>query len=285
MLSAGDAERPFEYRPSLGFDEEFISRRPCFLEYVAETRPGALFGFAVSLSTSIEKSREDRTLTPCGANLFRSAVSAYLCGCRPEADALVARSHEMLTLADQTDEKAAGDYGSGWGLGQRYAALAYVHWLRTGEAHEEALAKANSHLLSYYRRSKNFDRRTANLEAPSLLFLGADSVLLAMRDRLSAHPGRGASTPGGLFGDALRVVTAADDAGRDRVKSRLRKRLPLHFFRSMHRGHASDVAFLLHALFPRPDGPPSRLIERVWDILPEIERRPEAHFGWDVARE
>ena len=43
-LDASDGEQPFEYLPSTGFDEEFISRRQCFLEYVAEKRPGFLFG-------------------------------------------------------------------------------------------------------------------------------------------------------------------------------------------------------------------------------------------------
>ena len=75
---------------------------------------------------------------------------------------------------------------------------------------------------------------------------------------------------------ALRIATAADGAERDRLKAKLRKRMPLHLFRWMHHGHYDDVAFMLHAVFPRPEGPPSRLIERAWDFMPEIERRPEA---------
>jgi hypothetical protein len=283
-LEPWDVNQHFEYLPSPGFDEEFISRRRCFLEYVAEKRPGFLFGFAVTRAMSIEQLRRERTLTACGESAFRSAVCGYLYGCRPEADALVARAHELLTLADATDEKSAGDYGTGWGLGQRYTALAYVHWLRTGEPHEAALARAWRHLLAYYRRAKHFDRRSANLAAPELLFLGADAVLDAMAKRLSARPGRRAATPGGLFGEALRIATAADSAERDRLRARLRKRVPLHLFRWMHHGQYPEVAFLLHAVFPRPEGPPSRLIERAWDFLPEIERRPEAYLAWDIAR-
>jgi hypothetical protein len=60
--------------------------------------------------------------------------------------------------------------------------------------------------------------------------------------------------------------------------------MPLHLFRWLHRGHYADVAFLLHAVFLRPEGPPSRLIERVWDHLPEIERLPDEYRGWDVVR-
>jgi hypothetical protein len=283
-LEAWDIDQHFEYLPSTGFDEEYISRRRCFLEYVAEKRPGFLFGFAVSQAMSIEEARERRTLTPCGVSDFSSAVCGYLCGCRPEADALVAKAHELLTLADATDEESAGHYASGWGLGERYTALAYVHWLRTGEPHDAALAEARTRLLDYYRRTKHLDRRTANLEAPRLLFLGADSVLIAMAERLAARPGRGAERPGGLFGDALRIATAADSAERDRLKAKLRQRMPPHLFRWMHQGHYPDMAFMLHAVFPRPEGPPSRLIESAWDFMPEIERSPEANFDWDIAR-
>ena len=195
----------------------------------------------------------------------------------------MAKSHELLTLADETDEKAAGDYGTGWGLGQRYIALAYVHWLRTGETHDDAIAKARTRLLAYYRRTKHFDRRSANLQAPALLFAGVDSVLFAIAERLSAYPGRGAAAPGGLFGDALRIATAGDAAERDRLKAKLRKRMPLHLFRWMQHGNYSDVAFMLYAVFPHPEGPPSRLIESTWNHLPEIERIP-GYTAWDIKR-
>ena len=36
--------------------------------------------------------------------------------------------------------------------------------------------------------------------------------------------------------------------------------MPLHLFRWMDRGHYRSVACMLHAIFPRPEGPPSRLI-------------------------
>lgn len=284
QLDASDLDRPFEYRPSTGFDEQSIARRRCFLEYVAEKRPGFLFGCAVSLTRSIDEDREQGVLTPAGVSDFGLAVNGYMCGCRPEADALVARAHDMITLADETGEKAAGDFAGAWGLGRRYTALAYLHWLRTGERHEVAIAKANRHLLTFFTRMKPFDRTSANLAAPELLFLEADAVVVAMAKRLAANPGRGSATPGGLFGDALKIATVADSAERGRLKAKLRKRMPLHLFRWMHRGHYANVAFILHALFPRPEGPPSRLIEHAWDFMPELERRPAANFGWDIAR-
>ncbi len=282
-LKASDTEQPFEYLPSTGFDEEFISRRQCFLEYVAEKRPGFLVGYHVDQSISIEQSQQEQSLAPRGESALDSAVFGYLCGCRPEADALVSKAHELLTLADATHEKPAGDSVE-FDLGHRFTALAYVHWLRTGETHREAIAKARRNFLSYYRRTKQFDRRTANLAAPELLFLGADSVLTALAERLAANPGRGAATPGGLFGDALRIATAPEETERDRLRAKLRKRMPLHLFRWMDRGQHRSVACMLHAIFPRPEGPPSRLIERAWDFMPEIRRSPGVYRGWDVAR-
>ena len=281
-LIASDTSAPFEYEPSTGFDEEFISRRQCFLEYVAEKRPGFLFGSHVYRSIPIEQSQQEQGLAGSGETAFGCAVFGYLCGCRPEADALVAKAHELLTLADETDEKPAGDF-VGFALGGRYTALAYVHWLRTGETHTEAVAKARRHYLSYYRRTKHFDRGTANLAAPELLFLGADSVLTALAERLAANPGRGATIPGGLFGDALRIATAPDATERDRLRAKLRKRMPLQLFRWMDHGQYEAVAFMLHAVFPRPDGPPSRLIETAWNDMPEIARRSKGQYGWDIA--
>ena len=171
-FDASDVDRPFPSPPSTGFDEEFIARRPCFLEYVAEGRPGFLFSFAVLRDRSIEEARQERVLAACGCIAFSLAVRGYLCGCRPEADALVAQAHEWLTLAESIPEKSAGDMGSGWGLGQRSIALADVHWLRTGETHDHAVSEATRRLLIYYRRAKHLDRRTANLASPSLLFRG-----------------------------------------------------------------------------------------------------------------
>lgn len=283
-LNDSDFEKPFEYLPSPGFDDEFISRRQCFLEYVAENRPGFLFGFAVSRSLPVEDARAKRTLTPTGISDLKQAVSGYLCGCRPEADALVAKSFEALTLADAINEPCIGHYGGSWGHGWRDMSLAYAHWLRAGERDEEAIARARTHFLTHFRSDKHFDRRSANLAAPELMFLGADDVLIAMSERLASRRGKKPARPGGLFGDALRIATAADEDERDRLKTKLRKRMPLQFFRWMHHGHYLDVAFVLQAIFPRPEGPPSRLIERVWDVMPDLERHPNAYFGWDIAR-
>jgi hypothetical protein len=283
-FTGADLERPFEILLDSHIDEEFIAQRRCFQEYVAEQLPGFLFGFAVSMySVSIEKSRAERTLTACGTSEFNQAVRGYLCGCRPEADALVAKGYEMLALADAIGEKSAGDYGSSWGQAQRYTALAYLHWLKTGEEHERARALAQKAILSHGRRSKHFDRGSANLEAPQLLYLEAYPEIISLWDRVSREKGRGSARPGALFGDALRFAMAEDPAERERLKAKLRKRIPLHMFRWMCRGNYSDVALMLHALFPRLEGSARGLIESAWNHLPEIERVP-GYMAWDIKR-
>ncbi len=185
--------------------------------------------------------REERTLTACGISNFESAVCGYLYGCRAEANALVAKGYEMLTLADTIAEKSAGDYGSSWGRARRYTALAYLHCLKTGEEHERARAEARKAILSHGRRSKHFDRASANLEAPQLLYLEAYPEIISLWDRLSREKGRLSARAGGLFGDALQIATAVDPAERERLKAKLRKRIPLHMFRWMSHGNYSDV--------------------------------------------
>ena len=86
-----------------------------------------------------------------------------------------------------------------------------------------------------------------------------------------------------FFGDALRIATAPDATERDRLRAKLRKRMPLHQSRWMDHGQYEAVAFMLHADFPRPEGPPSRLIETAWNNMPEIARRSNAQHGWDIA--
>jgi hypothetical protein len=189
----------------------------------------------------------------------------------------------MLTLADAIGERSAGDYGSSWGQAQRYTALAYLHWLKTGEEHERARALARKAILSHGRRSKHFDRGSANLEAPQLLYLEAYPEIISLWDRVSRQKGRGSARPGGLFGDALRIAMAEDPAERERLKAKLRKSIPLHMFRWMSRGNFRDVALLLHTLFPRLEGPPRRLIESAWNHLPEIKRIP-GYMAWDIKR-
>jgi hypothetical protein len=254
----------------------------CFEEYVAERRPGFFFSYELGVARSIDEAREERCLTPNGESMLLGAVEGYLLGCPREADQLVAKGYEFLALADAIGEEQKYDYAGGWSVGRRSTALAYLHWLKTGEPHEAALVDARGRFATYYRRTRRFGRRTANLAAPTLLFLEAYPTVCMMADRLSGQPGATAR-PGGLFGDALRIATAGDVSERDCLKARVRRRIPRHLFRWLHRGLYDDVAFVLHAVFPRPAGPASRLIETAWDHIPEIERIG-GYMNWDIAR-
>jgi hypothetical protein len=254
----------------------------CFEDYLAEKRPGFFVCLELSRSYDIKKERERRCLSPIGTSLFMDVVHGHLFGCRDEADELVERGYEFLKLADALGEKQEYAYARGFSEGHRSTALSYLHWLRTGETDEEALADARGHFSDYFRRSKTFDRSSANLMAPTLLYLEAYDLVSRIADELSRSPGATAR-PGGYFGDVLRIGAAGRTAERDRLKTMVRKRMPLHLFRWLHRGHFDNVAFVLHAVFPRPIGPPSRLIETAWDHIPEIER-VGGYMNWDVRR-
>lgn len=256
--------------------------KPCFQEYVAERRPFFFEAVERWQSRSIDQAHVERALTPNGEFLLRDAVNGYLLGCRREADELMAKGYEFTKLADAINERQKHGYHGKWSMGNRSAILAYFHWLKTGELHEAALADARQRFLNYCQGCRDFDRRTANLMAPTLLFLEAYPAVRAMEERLSGLPGTTAR-PGGLFGDSLKLSMADDPSERDRLKAHVRKRIPPHLFRWQHRGHHTDVAFILHAIFPRPEGPPSRLIESAWDHIPEIER-VGGHLSWDVKR-
>ena len=78
-LEPGDAEKPFEYQPSTGFDEEYIARRPCFLEYVAEKRRGFMVQFAVHQTMGIAKARAKTETSPgmAGTPLARRCSATF----------------------------------------------------------------------------------------------------------------------------------------------------------------------------------------------------------------
>ncbi len=281
-LTQADVDREFAYLPETGFDDEFIARRPCFLEYISESRPAFLSGMFLFQDHQIEKARAERTLTASGTFSLGLAIQGYKLGCRPEADAIVEYAYKSLTLAHDIQEKPARSEGA-YDLGKRYLALSYLHWLRTGERHEEFVALSTRYFLAYYQRARLFGRSCAEGMTPACLYLGADSILRMLAKRLARRQ-RTPTRPNGLFGAALRIIDAPDVRERDREVARLKKRLPAQFFNWFHRGHYDDPAYLLHALYPRPEGPPGRLIERIWDHLPDLVRDPYASFGWRVAK-
>ena len=113
-FTAADLKRPFELLLTSNFDEEIHCAAPVFsgIRCRRKTAWVSCSRFAVS------KNDSDRGFAGgTDAHRLRNRShlnrrrNGYLYGCRPEADALVAKSYEMLTLADATDEKSAGDYG------------------------------------------------------------------------------------------------------------------------------------------------------------------------------
>jgi hypothetical protein len=257
-------------------------RWQCFEEYAEDSRRSFRVKLDVARTFELDKLREDRCLTPVGRTFFIHAVHGYLCGCRDDADELVAKGYEFLQLADALGEKQKSLYAPGFSEGGRSTVLSFLHYLRTGETLDRALADARNHYARYYRESKTWDRGSANLAAPELLYLGADDVVFEITKKLYGRPGATAR-PGGLLGDALRMAQAEDEPERERLKEKLRKRMPLHLFRWMSRGLFDNVAFMLHAVYPKPAGRPSGLIEEAWTYMPEIERVP-GYPGWDVKR-
>jgi hypothetical protein len=116
-------------------------------------------------------------------------------------------------------------------------------------------------LSAYYSRTRSLDRNAATIEVPVLLYTESYTLIRKIAERLSIgteldHRRK----PTGLFCHALRIALAADDSQRQAEKDRLRKQILAQLFRWIDRGRYGDVAFTLHALFPRPEGPPSRLI-------------------------
>ena len=230
--------------------------------------------FRVSLevdrSFELEKEQQSRCLSPVGEAIFNNAVRLYLARRREEAGELVAKSRAFLELAHSIGEKQKYNYTRYFSESLRSSALSFGRWLSTGEVDEAILADARSNLDGYYSRSRTLDRGSAALGVPVLLYTEAYAVIVKIAERLSI--GLDPSSPRkatGLFGHALRIALAANDEERRAEQERLRKRAGKQLFVWIDRGHYGDVAYMLYALFPRPNGPPYRLIEECWQYIPE----------------
>jgi hypothetical protein len=255
---------------------------PCFDAYREEKQRSFSTLLEVDRANDIDAARRERRLTPYGESMFRDAVLGYLCGCRDEANELAAEGYEFLKLATELGEKQANLYTPGFTEARRSAALSFLHWLQTGETLDRELVAGARHYAEYFASSKTWDRGSANIAAPDLIYLGARDAVMLIAKKLYGKPGAPAK-PGGLFGDALRIASAADTAERDQLKAKVRKRLGLQLFRWVNQGHYDSVAFMLHAVYPKPAGARSALIEAAWTHMPEIERVP-GYLAWNVKR-
>jgi len=229
-------------------------------------------------SYDIEAERDRRCLSPVGKSFFMYALLGYLGGARQEADALTSKAGEFLTLARSIGEKQKYSYAAGFSEGVRSTALSYIRWLETGAVDLALIEDAKSQFDLYFATASNIDRQDADIMAPTLLYLSAYDLI----DKLSRALGIGAYSTrqtrlSGPFSYASRIASAADGPARQAEEEKLRKRLGKQLFNWIEHGQYDSVAYLLHALFPRPDGPPSSLIEQCWRWIPEevIEQRPQ----------
>lgn len=214
---------------------------------------------------SIDEERERRCLTPIGHSLFHYAVICYLARRREEGDELVVKAREFLRLARSIGERQRYDYVRRHSEAERAADLSYVDWLATDEVNAALVAEARADFAAYYARPRPLLRRTVSFLAPVLLYTESYPLLRKLAESFPPSPGRA----GGLFDHAVRIASAEDEARRQVEKKSLRRKIPRQVFAWIDKGQFPNVAFALLALFPRPEGPPHRLIEDCWKSIPE----------------
>jgi hypothetical protein len=260
-FTAADLKKPFELLP-----HEWSSMNPIERYIAIDMEPAAIRALERHRPVDIEEVRENRCLTPNGDRFFLDAVVCYLARRTQEGDELVAKSRAFLELAHATSEREKYDYTRGYSEGCRSAVLSYVRWLTDGTSSSDLIKHARMNLSAYYSRTRSLDRNAATIAVPMLLYTESYTLIRKIAERFSigTEPNR---KPTGLIGHAFRIASAADDSQRQDEKERLRKQIPKQLSRWIDRGHYGDVAYTLHALFPRPEGPPSRLIERCWQYI------------------
>lgn len=139
--------------------------------YIAtKLAPRGLDALERNRHAEIEEVRRNRCLSPFGESLFRDSVSCYLAHLTEEGDELAAKSRAFLELAHSTSEKQQYYYTKDHGEGQRAAALTYVRWLADGSTSPALLDDSRQHLYLYYSHTREFDRVSATLETPVLLY-------------------------------------------------------------------------------------------------------------------
>ena len=262
-FTAADLKKPFEL---LG--HEWSSMNPIERYIAIDVEPAAIRAIVRHRRVDIEQERGNRCLTPIGDRFFLDAVVCYLARRTQEGDELVAKSRAFLELAHATSEREKYDYTRGYSEGCRSAVLSYVRWLNDGTSSPDLVENARMNLSAYYSRTRSLDRSSATIAVPVLLYSESYTLIRKIAERLSIGTERGRKRkPSGLFGHALRIASAADDSQRQDEKERLRKRISAQLFTWIVRGHYDAAAFTLYALFPRPGGPPSRLIEDCWQYI------------------
>lgn len=231
--------------------------------------PGFLVRFGSSRSDfDAELRRQQRCLTPVGISFFRAATYGYLASRRSEADELVVKSCEFLTLADNLHEKQKYNYIRNFSEGMRSATLAYVRWLDQGTMQKELLDVAAEEIRLYVSRMKSLPPAEIRALTPVLLFSEAYPLILNIADRLSSPAKGSPRSPTGLFAQAVKIA-AAEEKKREDEKLKAMKRMPKYLFSYIDNGLFDSLAFTIYSLSPKPRGRPSLLIENAWALIPE----------------
>jgi len=180
------------------------------------------------------------------------------------------QAHEFLSESYRIDEKQQCSYGKGYSEGVRSTALSYVRWLLTGASDSDVLQDARENLAKYIEWEPQLNRREATLMIPKLMYTESYTTIARSAERLSIGVGAEQRRKvSGLFGHALRFATATDDDERHFEKGKMKVKVAKELVKWASKGGYLDIAYSLHALFPRPAGPPCRLLEECWKYVPE----------------
>jgi hypothetical protein len=225
---------------------------------------------ALGRSFVIENARENRSLSRIGISLLREAAEGYLLHHREEAAELREKAQRFLRLAYETQERPKHDYVRGYDEAMRAAALSYADWLATDVLDSRLLEDAREGLKTYFLRKRSFDRSTAEIDAPVLLYTRAYPLFVELADRFSLSPisESGKKKPG-VVSAALRVALAKDESERRRAIDGLTKSVAKRLPGWISGNRFEYLGYALHALFPRPEGEPSKLIDEAWQYIPD----------------
>src|SRR5262249_12055462 len=146
----------------------------------------------------------------------------------------------------------------------------YLQWLSTGTADEALLENARANLFRHFSQPANLDKGTASLAGPLMIYTESYPLIRRMAELLGVGIGpESQRQASGLFGDVLRIAPAEGEGERLLEKQKLRRKIGKRLFAWIEKGHYDDIAYIAHALFARPAGPPSLLIESCWGYIPD----------------
>jgi hypothetical protein len=222
----------------------------------------------VDRSFDLDTQRQLRRLGGIGQSMFRDAVLAYVLHHKQEGDELRDKSRRFLLLAHETNEIPRNLYHPNYTEAHRTGALSFVNWLATGEPATSLLAEAREFLTKYFLSSKTWDRKSADIDTPILLYTDSYELIRRMAESRGWTAIRGSPrASASLFQAALQVALAADDVERRELEDALKKRATKKLAGWFEKGLYDSIAYVLYALFPKPAAEPSQLFEIASDLV------------------